>query len=271
MYDTSKQDNNAGDTSPAAIPSARTAEAANETVKPADSGLSAINDTGNMTVKNITSMEPVIKKQFSSGQVGVPDTTNALSVRPTPRPAPVAQPVQQPVRVPTQAPVQQPAARPAGGFGATSAGGFGAGTPTPSQAPAATATPTPAATPTPVPTQAPEESSRPFTTVLPRSIDLLAKPLSHQSNKPFTDALDPDYNPRTACRDDVRNISGWNRLTTNVMGRSGIDSTYMGNTSSPVYMNPWNVIKLADQFTVMSETKNMTHPGTYLQQRMWSL
>ena len=95
--------------------------------------------------------------------------------------------------------------------------------------------------------------------------------MSHQANKPFTSALDPDYNPRTACRDDIRNISGWDRLTTNVIGRSAIDSTYLNRTSSPTYMNPWNAIKLANQFDVMAETRNMTHAGSYLQQRMWAL
>jgi hypothetical protein len=95
--------------------------------------------------------------------------------------------------------------------------------------------------------------------------------LSHQANKPFTGTLDPDFNPRTACRDDIRNISGWDRLTTNVIGRSAIDSTYLNGTSYPSYMNPWNAIKLANQFEVLSETRNMTHAGSYLQQRMWAL
>jgi Mlc titration factor MtfA (ptsG expression regulator) len=106
---------------------------------------------------------------------------------------------------------------------------------------------------------------------MPKATELLAKPLSRQANKPFTPALDPDYNPRTVCRADVANISGWNRLTTNVIGRSAIDSIYMNRTSSPGYMNPYNAIKPANQFNVMSETLNMTHPGSYLQQRMWAL
>jgi len=31
------------------------------------------------------------------------------------------------------------------------------------------------------------------------------------------------------------------------------------------------VIKLADKYKVMSDTVNMTRPGSYLQQRMWAL
>jgi hypothetical protein len=117
---------------------------------------------------------------------------------------------------------------------------------------------------TPVPT--PEPS-----TILPKSTTLLVKPMNRQSNKPFTDSIDPDYNPRKATRSEVRNISGWNRLTTNVIGRSGIDSTYMNRTAYPEYINPWNVVKLADQFKVMSDSANMTKAGSYLQQRLWAL
>ena len=129
----------------------------------------------------------------------------------------------------------------------------------------------PAPSPTPAPTIALTPSPQPSYAVLPKAVTLLTKPLSRQSDKPFTNALDPDYNPRTACRDDVRSISGWNRLTTNVIGRSGIDSTYENRTSFPRYINPGNVVKLANQFDVMSETRNMTHAGSYLQQRMWAL
>lgn len=139
--------------------------------------------------------------------------------------------------------------------------------------------PTPAATPatvrnatnrtnvtkaTPVPTIEPS-------TILPKSTSLLVKPMARQANKPFTDTIDPDYNPRKATRSEVRNISGWDRLTTNVIGRSGIDSTYMNRTSYPVYINPWNVIKLANQYNVMSDSANMTKAGSYLQQRLWAL
>jgi hypothetical protein len=209
--------------------------------KQAATGMPTINGTGNTTLNNLTITEPLIKKLFSSNQVGVPDTTNILTVtpRPTPRPTP------------------QPAAQPTPSFGVTAANVSREASPTP------TLTPTPA--PTPVP------SPRPPYAALPDATSLLAKPMSRQANKPFTGALDPDYNPRTACRDDVRNISGWNRLTTNVIGRSGIDSTYMNRTSYPSYINPWNVIKLANQFNVMAESRNMTQAGSYLQQRMWAL
>jgi hypothetical protein len=114
-------------------------------------------------------------------------------------------------------------------------------------------------------------SPTPSYATVPKASTLLTKPLSRQSNKPFTDALDPDYNPRTATRSEVRNISGWDRLTTNVIGRSGIDSTYQNQTSSPTYINPWNSIKLANKYQVMADSKNMTHAGSYLQQRLWAL
>ncbi len=136
--------------------------------------------------------------------------------------------------------------------------------PTPQPAPTFTGTATNAsatASPTPAPSY----------TAVPKASTLLTKPLSRQSNKPFTETIDPDYNPRVAKRSEVRNITGWDRLTTNVIGRSGIDSTYQNQTSYPTYINPWNVIKLADQFKVMSDTRNMTHAGSYLQQRLWAL
>jgi hypothetical protein len=164
-----------------------------------------------------------------------------MSLKPTPTP--------QPVRRATPLPTGKPTP----GFGVTSAKEPGQELPEP----------------TPAPTQVP--SPRPPYAVLPAVDTLLTKPLSHQANKPFTSALDPDYNPRTACGDDIRNISGWNRLTTNVIGRSAIDSVYSGRTSSPSYINPSNGIKLANQFDVLSETRNMTHAGSYLQQRMWVL
>ena len=181
--------------------------------------------------ENITVIEPLIKKQISSGQVGVPDTSNIMAVTPTPTPP-------------------QPTAKPTPAFGVTTAG---------------QELPTPTLMPTPAP------SPRPPYAVLPAANSLLTKPMSHQANKPFTSIIDPDYNPRTACRDDIRNISGWDRLTTNVIGRSAIDSTYLNRTSYPSYMNPWNAIRLANQFDVMAETRNMTHAGSYLQQRMWAL
>ncbi len=144
-------------------------------------------------------------------------------------------------------------------------------TTTPIPTMAATATPAGNATnrtnvtkATPVPT--PEPS-----TILPKSATLLVKPLDRQDNKPFTSAIDPDYNPRKATRSEVRNISGWDRLTTNVIGRSGIDSTYQNRTSYPAYINPWNVVKLADQYKVMSDSANMTKADSYLQQRLWAL
>lgn len=205
--------------------------------KQATTGMPTINETGNITTNSLSITEPLIKKQISSGNVGVPDTSNILSVTPTPTP----QPTQLPTRKPTP------------GFGVTSTNEPGQELPGP----------------TPVPTPVP--SPRPPYAVLPAASTLLTKPLSHQANKPFTSALDPDFNPRTACRDDVRNISGWERLTTNVLGRSAIDSIYSDRTSSPSYINPSNAIKLANQFNVMSETRNMTHAGSYLQQRMWAL
>jgi hypothetical protein len=107
--------------------------------------------------------------------------------------------------------------------------------PTPQPTPAFTgmaANETRPAAPTPAP------SPQPSYAVLPKATTLLTKPMSRQSNKPFTDPLDPDYNPRVATRSQVRNITGWDRLTTNVIGRSGIDSTYQNRTSSPTYINP---------------------------------
>ena len=137
---------------------------------------------------------------------------------------------------------------------------------------------TPTPTPQPVPTftgtatnAAVTASPTPSYAVVPKSSTLLTRPMSRQSNKPFTDAINPDYNPRVATRSEVRNISGWDRLTTNVIGRSGIDSTYQNQTSYPTYINPWNVVKLADKYKVMSDTRNMTRAGSYLQQRMWAL
>lgn len=205
--------------------------------KQAVTGMPAINETRNITGDSLTITEPLIKNQISSGQVGVPDTSNILSVTPTPIPLPTSVPAEKPT--PT--------------FGVTSTNVSGGELPGPTLVP------------TPVP------SPRPSYAVLPTASSLLTKPMSHQANKPFTGALEPDYNPRTACRDDIRDISGWDRLTTNVMGRSAIDSTYLNRTSSPSYMNPWNAIRLANQFDVMSETRNMTHAGSYLQQRMWAL
>ena len=114
--------------------------------------------------------------------------------------------------------------------------------------------------------QAPEES-----TILPKSATLLTKPMSRQANKPFTESMDPDYNPRKATREEIQNITGWDRFTTNVIGRSGIDSTYMNRTSYPGYINPWNVVKLADQYKVMSDSRNMTKTDSWLNPRMWAL
>jgi hypothetical protein len=205
--------------------------------KQAATDMPAINEAGNNSLNNMTIIEPLIKKQISSGQVGVPDTSNIMSATPTPTPLPTL----------------LPTGKPAPAFGVTSTSGRG------QELPGPTLMPTPAPSP------------RPSYAVLPDANSLLTKPLSHQANKPFTSALDPDYNPRTACRDDIRNISGWNRLTTNVIGRSAIDSIYLSRTSSPSYINPSNAIKLANQFNVLSETRNMTHAGTYLQQRMWAL
>lgn len=54
-------------------------------------------------------------------------------------------------------------------------------------------------------------------------------------------------------------------------GRSGIDSTYMNRTSYPGYINPWNVVKLADQYAVMSDSMNMTKTDSWLNPRMWAL
>ena len=125
-----------------------------------------------------------------------------------------------------------------------------------------------AVTPGPTPQPSPEPS---YAAVMPKASTLLTKPMSRQSNKPFTDTLYPDYDPRTATRSQVAKITGWDRLTTNVIGRSGIDCTYQNQTSSPTYINPWNVIKLGDKYKVMSDTRNMTRAGSYLQQRMWAL
>jgi hypothetical protein len=100
---------------------------------------------------------------------------------------------------------------------------------------------------------------------------LLSKPLSKQANKPFTRTLTPLVNPRKACRDDVASMDGWDRLTANALGRITIDSTYAGTTSTPTYMNPYNIIKIANQVQVSSDAMNMTHPESYLQQRFWTL
>jgi hypothetical protein len=215
---------NLAGSAPVAGSSAGTNRAAkNDTANQTSGGMSAINGPGNMISNNLTTMEPLLKKQISSTQVGVEDTTNILAVtrKPTPQPTPA------------------PAGR------ATNVTGAAKATPTPSPEPSYAA--------------------------LPKATTLLTKPMARQSNKPFTNALDPDYNPRKATRSEVRNISGWDRLTTNVIGRSGIDSTYMNRTSYPSCINPWNVIKLADQYKVMSDTVNMTRPGSYLQQRLWAL
>ncbi|OPY26289.1 MAG: hypothetical protein A4E28_02575 [Methanocella sp. PtaU1.Bin125] len=141
-------------------------------------------------------------------------------------------------------------------------------------APAPRATPVPAGnatniTGTPRPTPMP--SPVPPYAVLPESATLLTKPMNRQANRPLTGPMDPDYNPRKATRDQVANISGWDRFTTNVIGRSGIDSTYMNRTAYPGYINPWNVIRLADQYKVMSDSANMTKAGSWLNPRMWAL
>lgn len=192
-------------------------------------GMPAINRTGNATLSNMTVVEPQIKMQISSVDVGVPGRVNILAVTPTPSPR--------------TAPVLT------GNISAVAG--------------AANATPTPAPMPLPLP-----ESQD---TIVPKAEALLAKPMSRQANKPFTDAIDPDYNPRKASRSQVRNITAWDRLTTNVIGRSGIDSTYMNRTSYPGYINPWNSVKLANQFNVMSDSVNMTRQGSYLQPRLWAL
>ncbi len=216
----------------------------NSLAKQAAAGMPTINGTGNATLNNLTITEPLIKKQFSSSQIGAPDTSNIMTVTPAPTPLPTPQPTTKPTAKPTPA------------FGVTSINESRQVTDTDTDTDAnASATTSP----------------RPPYAALPNATSLLTKPMSHQASKPFTDTLDPDYNPRTVCRDDVRNITGWDRLTTNAIGRSGIDSTYTNRTSSPSYINPWNAIKLANQFNVMSETRNMTHSGSYLQQRMWAL
>ncbi len=52
----------------------------NSPAKQAATGMPPINETRNITLNNLTITEPLIKKQFSSGQVGVPDTSNIMSV-----------------------------------------------------------------------------------------------------------------------------------------------------------------------------------------------
>jgi hypothetical protein len=225
----------AGGATPVGTPGTkRTAK--NSSANKTAAGMPSANVTGNMTARNLTTMEPLINKQVST-DVGVEDTTNALAV--TPRP--------------TLQPTSLPTPQPAPSYNAMAANASGKASPKP----------TLALTPTPTP--------KPPYAVLPEASTLLTKPMSRQSNKPFTYPLDPDYNPRVAKRSEVRNISGWDRLTTNVIGRSGIDSTYQNRTSAPSYINPWKVIKLADQFKVMSDSMNMTHSDSYLQQRMWAL
>jgi hypothetical protein len=182
---------------------------------------SALNETRNAAMNNLTKLEPEIKREISPG-VGVEGTTNILAVTATPTPAPTV----------------VPAGNVTNATGKVNETG----------APAA------------------KES-----TLLPESKTLLTKPMSRQANKPFTVSMDPDYNPRKATREEIENITGWDRFTTNVIGRSGIDSTYMNRTSYPGYINPWNVVKLADQYKVMSDSMNMTKTGSWLNPRMWAL
>ena len=182
---------------------------------------SALNETRNASMNNLTKLEPAIKNEVST-EVGVEDTTNILAVTATPTPAPTAVPA----------------------GNATNATGKA------NETKAQTA-----------------EKTMP----LPKSATLLTKPMARQANKPFTEPMNPDYNPRKASREEIENITGWDRFTTNVIGRSGIDSTYMNRTSYPSYINPWNVVKLADQYAVMSDSMNMTKTDSWLNPRMWAL
>jgi hypothetical protein len=259
MIKTEDMPNTAGGAMPGVGMTGARETVTNDSSKEAASGAPAFDGTGNTTISNITSMEPLIKNQIST-RVGVQDTSNILAVRPTPTPPQALEPAPQLALQPTLRPTPQPAPGQTSAFGATAT----------NVSRPVTATLTPKPTPALATTATPTPSPQPPYAVLPESSTLLAKPLSRQDNKPFTNALDPDFNPRTASRDQVRNISGWDRLTTNVIGRSGICSTYMNRTSFPGYINPSNV-KLANQFDVMRETLNITHAGSYLQQRMWAL
>jgi hypothetical protein len=214
----------------------------NSLAKQAAAGMPTINGTGNATLNNLTITEPLIKKQFSSSQIGAPDTSNIMTVTPAPTP------------LPTPQPTTKPAAKPTPAFGVTSINE------------SRQVTPTPTLTPTPTPTTSP----RPPYAALPNAASLLTKPMSPRPANHL-----PTPSTRTITRErsavTMSEYNGWGPPD-DQRDRSQRHRQYHTNrTSSPSYINPWNAIRLANQFNVMSETRNMTHSGSYLQQRMWAL
>ena len=102
-------------------------------------------------------------------------------------------------------------------------------------------------------------------------ISPMTSPFGHQINKPFSYTMSPVISYKTTNRDDIAQMTGWERFMVNMMGRSFVDKTYHGTTSGPVYINPSKLV-LYDQFeTIQEHALPMTLPGTTLHPRWWCL